>query len=83
MLKRKKVVSIPNVNKTIKKATSPRHVPDFFFEVSAIPYTISGKKIETPIKKIFMGGNPESCIKKGSMKKPELLDEYINLAKFV
>ncbi|MCK5823798.1 MAG: acetoacetate--CoA ligase [Ichthyobacteriaceae bacterium] len=74
---------ILEIKQTIKKATSPRHVPDFFFEVSAIPYTISGKKIETPIKKIFMGGNPESCIKKGSMKKPELLDEYINLAKFV
>lgn len=70
---------IEKIKTTIKEKYSPRHIPDLFFQVSEIPYTISGKKMETPLKKIFMGSNPEKVIKKGSMKNPKLLEEYIDL----
>ena len=36
---------------TIRKEYTPRHVPDEIIQVDEIPYTISGKKMETPIKK--------------------------------
>jgi len=70
---------IRNIKTTIKQKYSPRHIPDVFIEVSDIPYTISGKKMETPIKKILMGENIENSIKRGSMKNPKLLEEYLLL----
>jgi len=34
---------------------SPRHVPDRILQVSAIPYTRNGKKMEVPVKRILLG----------------------------
>jgi acetoacetyl-CoA synthetase len=72
---------INRIKSTIKNKYSPRHVPDSFHLVSDIPYTISGKKMETPFKKIFSGVNPEKAIKVGAMKNPKLLSEYVYLFK--
>ena len=68
---------IKKIKNTIKNKYSPRHVPDSFYLVSDIPYTISGKKMETPFKKIFSGVDPKKAIKVGAMKNPNLLSEYI------
>ena len=68
---------ITKIKTTIKNKYSPRHVPDSFYLVSDIPYTISGKKMETPFKKIFSGVDPEKAIKVGAMKDPKLLSEYV------
>jgi len=72
---------ITKIKTTIKNKYSPRHVPDSFYLVSDIPYTISGKKMETPFKKIFSGVDPEKAIKVGAMKDPSLLSEYVHLYK--
>ena len=40
---------------TRKQALSARHVPNDIFQVSAIPRTLSGKKMELPVKKLLMG----------------------------
>ena len=39
----------------IKTALSARHVPNEIFQVAAIPRTLSGKKMELPVKKLLMG----------------------------
>jgi acetoacetyl-CoA synthetase len=39
----------------IKTALSARHVPNEIFQVSAVPRTLSGKKMELPVKKLLMG----------------------------
>lgn len=70
---------VDKIKMSIRNEYSPRHIPDRFIAVSEIPYTISGKKMETPIKNIFMGKSVEASIKKGSMKNPELLEEYLML----
>ena len=72
---------IKKIKNTIKNKYSPRHVPDSFHLVSDIPYTISGKKMETPFKKIFMGSDPKSVIKVDAMKNAKLLNEYVYLYK--
>ncbi len=72
---------IKKIKSTIISKYSPRHVPDNFFLVSDIPYTISGKKMETPFKKIFMGKDPNKVIKVDSMKNPKIIDEYISIYK--
>ncbi len=64
------------INDTIRLATSPRHVPDEIIAIEDIPYTISGKKTETPVKKILMGSRPEEVINPGALRNPESLNLY-------
>ena len=66
------------IKKTIKDAYSPRHVPDDIIVTPDIPYTISGKKTEAPIKKIFMGRDPEQVVNKGALRNPESMKFYID-----
>lgn len=72
---------IDKIKHTIRSKYSPRHVPDSFHLVSDIPYTINGKKMETPFKKIFMGFDFEKVIKVDSMSNPKLLAEYLEIYK--
>lgn len=65
----------------IKEDCSPRHIPDEFIEVMDLPYTISGKKMEAPVKKLLMGKPVEKAANKGAMKNPESLDFFIRFAK--
>lgn len=67
------------IKKTIRSAYSPRHVPDEIISVPSIPYTISGKKMETPIKKLFMGIDIHKSLSKDAMKNPESIDFYTEL----
>lgn len=46
--------------------TLPRHVPDRFYLIDAVPRTLSGKKLEVPVKKILAGVDPD----KASAKTP-------------
>lgn len=69
--------SIKEVKSVIKQMYSPRHVPNDVIEVTAIPYTISGKKMETPLKKLLMGKDISKSLSKDSMKNPESITEYL------
>lgn len=64
----------------LRKQYSPRHVPDEIFEVKEIPYTISGKKMETPVKKLLMGIPLEKVASADAMKNPTSLDFFVNFA---
>lgn len=63
--------------KKIKNECSPRHTPNLIFTISQIPYTISGKKMEIPLKKILLGQNVNDVISKGTMRNPECIDDYL------
>ncbi|MEQ9591395.1 MAG: acetoacetate--CoA ligase [Cyclobacteriaceae bacterium] len=65
------------IKKVIREAYSPRHVPDEIIATPDIPYTISGKKTEAPIKKIFMGREPEKVVNKGSLRNPDSMKYYV------
>lgn len=69
------------INQTLRTDYSPRHVPDEIIAIPDIPYTISGKKTEAPVKKIMMGKEPEKVINPGALKNPESLSFFINLYK--
>jgi acetoacetyl-CoA synthetase len=60
---------------------SPRHVPDDVFAVPDVPRTLSGKKLEIPIKKIFMGTPIEKAANLDSMSNPQVLNAYADLAR--
>jgi len=69
------------INATIRADYSPRHVPDEIIVVPDLPYTISGKKTETPVKKILQGKNPSDIINTGSLRNPESMTFFVELAK--
>jgi acetoacetyl-CoA synthetase len=60
---------------------SPRHVPDEIIQVSGIPYTLSGKKMENPIKRLLSGIPPEKCFNPDTIRNPESLEYFYALAK--
>ncbi len=51
----------------IKSALSARHVPNEIFQVESIPRTLTGKKMELPVKKLLMGTPPEQVFKLDAM----------------
>ena len=65
-----------SIKKTLRTAYSPRHVPDEIIAVDDIPYTISGKKMEVPVKKILMGKSSAQSVNTGSIKNPESLEFF-------
>lgn len=69
------------INAQLKNDYSPRHVPDDIIEVSDIPYTISGKKMEAPVKKILLKMPLEKSINLDAMRNPESIDFFIDYAK--
>ncbi|UZR99373.1 acetoacetate--CoA ligase [Chondrinema litorale] len=69
---------VTELKKTIRETCSPRHVPDEFIVIDEVPYTISGKKMETPVKKILMGASPEKVLNKDSMKNPQAVQFFIS-----
>lgn len=69
------------INNQLKKEYSPRHVPDEIIQVVDIPYTISGKKMEAPIKKILLGMSLEKSINFDSMRNPESVQFFIEFVK--
>lgn len=68
------------IKNTIKKALrtlySPRHVPDEIIQVKDIPYTISGKKMEMPVKKLLMGRSLEKSVNPAAVKNPGSLEFF-------
>lgn len=74
---------IKKIKLTLKSEYSPRHVPDEIIQVSNIPYTISGKKMEEPVKKILLGMNPDKVLNKDSIKNPQSIDFFVKFATFL
>ena len=71
---------IQKIKSTIRTAYSPRHVPDEIIEAPDIPYTISGKKVEGPVKKILSGKELTKSLNRDALKNPESLNFYIDFA---
>jgi acetoacetyl-CoA synthetase len=65
----------------IRAATSPRHLPDEIVAVAAIPRTLTGKKLEVPVKRILMGADPATALRRSSVADPAALDAFAALAR--
>ena len=75
-LQTKTFIENDTIKNTIRNKCSPRHVPDEIFNIPEIPYTISGKKIEAPIKRILMGAEVDKVISKDSLRNPTAIDYF-------
>lgn len=64
------------LKREIRSALSPRHVPDEITAVPGIPRTLSGKKLEVPVRKILQGTPVDEAANRGAMANPEVLTHF-------
>ncbi|HET9079279.1 MAG TPA: acetoacetate--CoA ligase [Trebonia sp.] len=64
------------VKSELRRALSPRHVPDIIAAVPAIPRNRTGKKLEVPVKRLLQGRPLETVASRDSLADPSAL-EYI------
>ncbi len=64
----------------LRNELSPRHVPDTIVSVPAIPRTLTGKKLEAPVKRILRGESSERVASRDSLLDPGALDAFVALA---
>jgi len=60
----------------IREHASARHVPDEVIAAPAIPVTHAGKKLEVPVKRLFMGLPREQAVNLGSVANPESIEWF-------
>jgi acetoacetyl-CoA synthetase len=65
------------IRQAIRSTLSPRFLPDRISQAPAIPRTLSGKKQEVPIKKLYLGHSAEAVVNREAMANPECLDWFI------
>lgn len=67
---------VKRIRSLIRQQLSVRHVPGVILQISDIPYTASGKKVEVAVKRILNG---EDIQQRGAFINPESLDLFYNI----
>lgn len=65
------------IRDTLRREYTPRHVPDKIYQVPGIPYTLTGKKMEVPVRRILMGVSAEKAANRSGVSDPSALDFFI------
>jgi acetoacetyl-CoA synthetase len=68
---------VSQIERRLRTSGSPRHVPDAIYQVPAIPYTLTGKKLEVPVRKILLGTPAADAASRDSMANPGSLDWFV------
>ncbi len=68
------------IKRKLRKEVSPRHAPDDIFAVDEIPYTLSGKRLEIPVRRVLLGQDPEKIVNRGAIRNPAALQPFIEMA---
>jgi acetoacetyl-CoA synthetase len=71
---------VARVRARVRESCSPRHVPDEIEAVAEVPRTLSGKKLEVPVKKILQGSDAGSAASRDSLANPAALDAFVKRA---
>jgi acetoacetyl-CoA synthetase len=71
------------INARVGSELSPKMVPDEIIAVAEVPRTLSGKKLEVPVRRILLGADPGKVFSPGSLKNPDSMSFYIEFARGV
>ncbi len=69
-----------SIRQALRTGLSARHVPDDILQVPAIPKTITGKKLELPLKKLLLGQPAERVLKRDALAQPDSIDWFLAFA---
>jgi acetoacetyl-CoA synthetase len=70
-----------SIRARLRSEYSPRHVPDKIYQVDSIPMTLTGKKMEVPIRRILMGVPLEKAANRDAAANPQALDYFVQYAR--
>jgi acetoacetyl-CoA synthetase len=65
------------IRSELRSGLSPRHVPDEIHQVPGIPRTLSGKKLEVPVRKILLGTPVADAADPDALANPEVLASFV------
>jgi acetoacetyl-CoA synthetase len=65
----------------IRRNASPAHVPDEVIQMPTIPRTLTGKKLEIPVKRILQGARPADVVDPGTVDPPGGLRPFVRYAR--
>ena len=67
---------VARLRAALRSQLSPRHVPEEVHQVPGIPRTLSGKKLEVPVRKILLGTDPAQAVDPNALANPEVLGYF-------
>jgi acetoacetyl-CoA synthetase len=65
----------------LRQEYTPRHVPDAIVQAPDIPVTLTGKKMEVPVRKILRGMPADQAANRNAMANPNSLDFFVQYAR--
>ncbi|KQZ61011.1 acetoacetyl-CoA synthetase [Sphingopyxis sp. Root1497] len=68
------------IARVLRDEASPRHVPDELHVVPQIPYTLTGKKMEVPVRKLLMGADVSVVASRDAMRNPDAMDWFADFS---
>ncbi len=69
------------ISGAIKNSISARFIPDKIIKIDEVPRTLSGKKLEVPIKRLLLGSDPKTVVNRESMANPSSFEFFITYSK--
>jgi acetoacetyl-CoA synthetase len=69
------------IGAALRTELSPRHVPDEVHAIAEVPRTLSGKKLEVPVKRVLTGTPLDKAVSEGALANPEAVHEVVALAR--
>ena len=64
------------IRERLREEYTPRHVPDAIIQVNEVPVTLTGKKMEVPVRRILLGTPPEQAANPSAMANPASLAQF-------
>ena len=68
---------VQKIAQRLRTECSSAHVPDRVYAVDEIPYTLTGKKLEVPVRKILMGLDVAKSASRDATMNPNAIDYFI------
>src|SRR5262245_13242799 len=65
----------------LRNSLSPRHAPDTIVAVPAIPRTLTGKKLEVPVKRILTGAEVSQVASSDALVEPSSIEPFADYAR--
>jgi acetoacetyl-CoA synthetase len=72
---------IDRIRAKLRSEYSPRHVPDTIYQVQDIPYTLTGKRMEVPVRRILAGTPLAKAANRDAVANPAALDYFVDYAR--
>jgi len=69
-----------SIARALRSALSPRHVPDTIEAVPSVPRTLTGKKLELPVKRILQGADRDDVVRLDALSDPRSIDAFVQYA---